>query len=92
MLINAVTNDCNQNIDIENAHNRLGQLVSRLQETIADVTIIISSLIPSCKASIVKNYPTVNAAYRTNVASRRAAGQKIVLAEMDKRFLTAIDL
>ncbi|KAL4902699.1 SGNH hydrolase-type esterase domain-containing protein [Aspergillus multicolor] len=80
ILINAGTNDCIQNVDINDADTRLDALITDLFSSIPNSTIILSTLLPNDFASTAVH--RVSQEYRNLVARRRNAGDRIVLAEM----------
>ncbi|KAJ0422685.1 SGNH hydrolase-type esterase domain-containing protein [Aspergillus carlsbadensis] len=80
ILINAGTNDALQNSAIRNAGARIDTLITSLFASIPNTTIILSTLIPNTHAQRVVQ--RVSAEYRNVAARRRAAGDRVVLAEM----------
>ena len=96
MLINAGTNDCNQNYDVDNVGSRMNALLDDIFREIPGTTVILSTVIPSNKDTIKNNRAKVNNQYRS-LAWRRRWGdnQKIILADMDTpgtTYLTTADL
>lgn len=86
VLINAGTNDCDQNVDVSAAGQRMRSLIESLLSApdMSDTVIVLSTLIPSGKKNIEAVRPYVNSEYRALVDSLRSKGKKkVVLAEMD---------
>ncbi|KAL2849868.1 SGNH hydrolase-type esterase domain-containing protein [Aspergillus pseudoustus] len=80
ILINAGTNDGIQNRAISGADDRMSTLIDHLYSAIPNTTIILSTLIPNKHAQRVVQ--RISSEYRTLAARRRAAGDRLVLAEM----------
>ncbi|KAL3493383.1 SGNH hydrolase-type esterase domain-containing protein [Aspergillus germanicus] len=80
ILINAGTNDALQNSAIRGADDRIDTLITSLFTSIPNTTIILSTLIPNTHAQRVVQ--RISAEYRNVAARRRAAGDRVVLAEM----------
>lgn len=76
----AGTNDCIQNIEINDADTRLDALITHLFASIPNTTIILSTLLPNEFAS--RAVRRVSQEYRNLVARRRSRGDRLVLAEM----------
>ncbi|THC94729.1 hypothetical protein EYZ11_005768 [Aspergillus tanneri] len=85
VLINAGTNDCARNIDIDNAGGRMRSLIESVVNTedMEKTLIVLSTLIPSQVSSTEANRPSVNRQYRELVSTMRGEGISIVLADMD---------
>ncbi|KAL3474296.1 SGNH hydrolase-type esterase domain-containing protein [Aspergillus californicus] len=80
ILINAGTNDAIQNHDIRNAGSRMNTMLDSLYSAIPNTTIILSTLIPNTYNE--RGVEQISRQYRNLAATRRAAGDKLVLAEM----------
>ncbi|KAL3448395.1 SGNH hydrolase-type esterase domain-containing protein [Aspergillus insuetus] len=80
ILINAGTNDALQNSAIRGADDRIDTMITSLFTAIPNTTIILSTLIPNTHAQRVVQ--RISAEYRNVAARRRAAGDRVVLAEM----------
>lgn len=83
VVINAGTNDANQNYEIDNAGARWGAMIDKIQREINGVTIIISTLLPGTLDGIKAHRDNMNNQLRQLVRDRRSRGQKIVLADVD---------
>lgn len=85
VLINAGTNDCARNIDIENTGKRMRSLIESIlnAEGMRQTVIVLSTLIPSQERPIEKNRMSVNRQYRDLVVAMRNEGVSIFLADMD---------
>ncbi|CEL02278.1 hypothetical protein ASPCAL03450 [Aspergillus calidoustus] len=80
ILINAGTNDALHNSAIRGAGSRIDTLLSDLFTAIPNTTIILSTLIANTHAQRVVQ--RISGEYRNVAARRRAAGDRVVLAEM----------
>ncbi|KAL4932389.1 SGNH/GDSL hydrolase family protein [Aspergillus undulatus] len=80
ILINVGTNDGLQNVHIKGAGDRIDSLMDDLFSRIPNTTIILSTLIPNTQ--IQRVVERLSTEYRNVVARRRAAGDRVVLAEM----------
>ncbi|KAL6231701.1 hypothetical protein BDW75DRAFT_233408 [Aspergillus navahoensis] len=85
VLINAGTNDCRLNEDIENVGYRMRSLIESLvgAEDMAETVIVLSTLLPSLDRNTSINTPSVNAQYRDLVTTMRKEGTSIILADMN---------
>ncbi|OBT51242.1 hypothetical protein VE04_08841, partial [Pseudogymnoascus sp. 24MN13] len=92
VLINAGTNDCIQNIDIANAHVRLGKMVDRLLSAIPGVTVICSTLLPNGNAAAEANVKLFNAQLPAMVANYQAANEKVLLVDFHTSFFSLSDI
>jgi lysophospholipase L1-like esterase len=80
VLINAGTNDCTGNVDVPNAHLRMGAILDRILSAIPGVVVIMSTLIPN---TLNPGYvATYNANLKTMVAARKAAGERVTIVDM----------
>ncbi|KAK8855247.1 carbohydrate esterase family 3 protein [Apiospora arundinis] len=62
VMINAGTNDCIQNIDVDNAGKRMKAMLDLLKQQIPETTILLSTIVPSAsRQSCVEN---VNRQYK----------------------------
>ncbi|KAJ1326286.1 acyl-CoA thioesterase I [Microdochium nivale] len=93
VLINAGTNDCVQNDAVDTAHERMGSLLDKLFSEIPGTTVVLSTLLVNADDDVDARVGVVNDGYRELVRSQRAAGNKVVLAEMnDGSYITREDL
>ncbi|KAK4220604.1 SGNH hydrolase-type esterase domain-containing protein [Podospora fimiseda] len=83
VVINAGTNDANQDYKIAEFKDRYKAMLDKLQEGIPGVTIIVSTLIQGTLDGIRKNRDNINNQIRELVRERRHLGQKIILADVD---------
>jgi lysophospholipase L1-like esterase len=92
ILINAGTNDANPDNKqvVVTTGQRMDAMLDDLYKMSAGVTIVLSTLIPNGRFDT--NVETVNEQYREIVRRRKAAGDKIELAEMHNGFITVDDL
>lgn len=80
--VNAGSNDCIQNLEIENFGRRLGNLLEYLWLASPGSTIILSTLLVSQDKSVDSRIRFVNEQIRTLAASKAAKGEKITLVDM----------
>ncbi|KAK4499432.1 hypothetical protein PRZ48_009946 [Zasmidium cellare] len=94
VLINVGTNDCNQNVDINGAVQRLTDVVDKVFRESQRATVILSTLLINRGNSDANGRVSfVNQGIRRMVYEKRQDGQRIVLADMnDGKFITAGDL
>ncbi|ETS73393.1 hypothetical protein PFICI_14998 [Pestalotiopsis fici W106-1] len=84
VLINAGTNDCVGNVDINNAASRLESMVNDLWANVAeDTVIIISTILINNVESVNECRAIVNPMYRQLQASLAAEGKPIYLTDFD---------
>lgn len=89
-MINVGTNDCIRNLDTGNAGARLRRLVDYLFAEIPGTTVLLSTLVPSLNDNDDRCAQSVNAQYRSLVASY-GSNRRIFLADMHA-FLTRSDI
>ncbi|KAI0444388.1 SGNH hydrolase [Xylaria telfairii] len=82
IVLNAGTNDCLQTWDINNAGNRLHDLINQLFQIVPDVTIIFSTLTRNRDGPTDQRVQNVNAQYRNLASALIGQGERIVLAEL----------
>jgi lysophospholipase L1-like esterase len=87
VLIHLGTNDCAQNFDVANAHNRMGQLVDKIFARIPKVTIIVSKILPNGNGNTNNNIKIFNDNLNAMVAAR--PGRKLQLVDMYTPFSLA---
>ncbi|KAK8062432.1 carbohydrate esterase family 3 protein [Apiospora hydei] len=92
VLINAGTNDANQNIDIPNIGVRMESMINDLwaADGMSDTLIVLSTLLPTTEATGASNGPSINSQYEALVQRLRSNGRPIVIAYMN--YLTISDL
>ncbi|QKX57197.1 uncharacterized protein TRUGW13939_04305 [Talaromyces rugulosus] len=85
VLVNAGTNDCEQNLNIPYAGDRMRSLIESLVTApdMANTAVILSTLIPSGQENIEATRQSVNTEFRTLVETMRADNVSIILADMD---------
>ncbi|PLB52208.1 hypothetical protein P170DRAFT_322486, partial [Aspergillus steynii IBT 23096] len=85
VLINAGTNDCAQDIDIENAGVRMRALIESIVNTkgMRQTVIVLSTLFYSDDKAIEMNRTPMNRQFRDLVVAMKNEGVSIYLAEMD---------
>ncbi|KAK3986531.1 killer toxin subunits alpha beta [Cladorrhinum sp. PSN332] len=83
VVINAGTNDANQNFDVGNFGARHSAMLDKLQRQIPGVTLTVSTLIQGTLPGIMANRDNMNNQLWQLVSSRRSNRQKIMLADVD---------
>lgn len=91
VLINAGTNDCKQNIDIQHADYRLQNILDKLWTHNPNTTIVLSTLLPNANATVNANVDIINPKIRTMVQKLFKAGKPILLADQGA-FMKVSDL
>ncbi|GAB7043524.1 MULTISPECIES: GDSL-type esterase/lipase family protein [Catenuloplanes] len=84
------TNDMNNNVDPAGAPRRLDALLDRIYAEAPSATILLALIIPASNPVVQQRIDTYNAAVASIAERRRAAGQRIVPADM--RGVTTADL
>lgn len=82
VLVNAGTNDCSQNVDLDRAGERMLAMLEHIYVMTPRATVILSSLIFNKNATVDGRVLAVNGKYRALAADLRAKGRRIVYAEM----------
>jgi lysophospholipase L1-like esterase len=85
VLIHAGTNDMNLPLDPADAPTRLGNLIDTVLATVPDAVLLVAQIIPSGTQATEDNIVTFNAAIPGVVASRVAAGSKVLVVDMFTR-------
>jgi hypothetical protein len=85
VLINASTNNCRLEIDVQGAGIRMRHLINMILSApgMEQTIIVLLMLLASTHGVIAMHQPTVNMQYRSLVETMRADGVLIVLANMD---------
>ncbi len=76
------TNDMNQNYDLANAPERLGDLIDQVLADVPGATVVVASLIPSVKEGMQPKIDAFNEALPGVVAEREKEGKHVVLVDM----------
>jgi len=87
----AGTNDCNQPDDPANAPARLGSLIDEIAAACPDAVVIVAQLTPIASSASEANVVAFNAAVPGVVATRAAAGRKVMTVDMSN-YVTVGDL
>ena len=82
ILVNAGTNDCAQDRDIDHAGDRVLAMLEHLYAMSPSATVLLSSLIVNKNAAVDGRVLNVNAQYRAVAAGLRAKGRRLVYVEM----------
>ncbi|KAJ5801621.1 uncharacterized protein N7518_003689 [Penicillium psychrosexuale] len=89
ILINAGTNDATQKYQTDTAGDRMDTMIDYLYSSVPNVTIILSTLLPNTAQPALVGQISVQ--YRRLYMRRKAAGDKIVIADMQS-FISVDDL
>lgn len=81
--VNAGSNDCLQSFQLEEAGNRLNNLLEYLWETRPDSTILLSTLVVSADAQTNANVNAVNDQYHALAKQKAIEQKKIVFVDMN---------
>ncbi|MFC5718580.1 FG-GAP-like repeat-containing protein [Streptomyces gamaensis] len=90
VLLDIGSNDMDRNNDVDHAPRRLGRLIDEITAAAPDVTILVSSLVPSADPEAEKRVERFNAQVPVVVAERRAKGAHVDYVDMGQ--LTTKDL
>jgi lysophospholipase L1-like esterase len=82
VLINAGTNDCNQNNNITTAHERIRSILNYVWQASPRVSIVLSTLLPNGNEEVEDRVLTVNENIRSLVTELQGISKKVVLADM----------
>lgn len=80
------TNDINGNIDVNNAPNRLNQLLDEIYKNAPDILVILAQIVPSQNDGLNGRLSTYNAAFPDIVAGQVAKGRNLILVDMYTAF------
>jgi lysophospholipase L1-like esterase len=90
VLLQIGTNDMNGNVDPAGAPARLGDLIDRILGAVPGVTLVVSTIVPSTIPATQERIVRYNQAIPGVVATRRAAGKHVALADLGA--VTTVDL
>ncbi|MFF7729283.1 FG-GAP-like repeat-containing protein [Streptomyces sp. NPDC008001] len=82
VLLHIGTNDLNDNYHVDTAPRRLGDLIDKITSAAPDVTVLVSSLVPSTTADTQKRIEQFNAVVPQLVAERKAKGRHVGYVDM----------
>ncbi|KPM43872.1 hypothetical protein AK830_g2687 [Neonectria ditissima] len=82
IAINAGTNDCVQNYDIENAADRMEEMLKYLWGASPKATIILSTLLVNGNSSVEEKILQVNKQLNNLTEEMTAASRKVILVDM----------
>lgn len=80
--VNAGSNDCVQDFRIEEAGDRMSNLIESLWEASPGSTVLLSTLLMNRDTNIEKRVLEVNTQFRDLAIKRQNKGQKILLVDM----------
>lgn len=87
ILLKIGTNDLDNDVDVENAPQRLGSLLDDIFSKDDHVLVVVAQIIPSRDARLNELVATYNDAVAAQVDTRREAGKHVLLADMESAFL-----
>ncbi|MCQ8771783.1 FG-GAP-like repeat-containing protein [Streptomyces telluris] len=82
VLLNIGTNDMDRNNDVDGAPARLGRLIDQITRAAPEMTVLVSSLVPSQLADVQKRVEKFNAEVPGLVTERRNKGFKVGYVDM----------
>lgn len=82
ITINAGTNDCAQDFQLDKYGERMEGLIEYLWDTSENSTVILSTLLINLNSTVEARVKKVNTAIRNLVKEKAAEGKRIILAEM----------
>ncbi|MBT2382297.1 esterase, partial [Streptomyces sp. ISL-11] len=82
VLLHIGTNDMHDNYQVDTAPRRLGELVDKITSAAPDMTVLVSSLVPSADAGTQQRIERFNAVIPQLVAERRAKGRHVGFVDM----------
>ncbi|MFC5145833.1 FG-GAP-like repeat-containing protein [Streptomyces aureoversilis] len=82
VLLHIGTNDMDLNNDVDGAPARLGRLIDQITRSAPDMTLLVSSLVPSQHAEVQRRVEKFNAEVPRLVAERRNKGFKVGYVDM----------
>ncbi|WKU47542.1 FG-GAP-like repeat-containing protein [Streptomyces sp. VNUA116] len=82
VLLNIGTNDMDLDNDVDGAPARLGRLIDQITRAAPDMTLLVSSLVPSQSAEVQRRVEKFNAEVPRLVAERRSKGFKVGFVDM----------
>ncbi|MBF6050423.1 hypothetical protein GO002_00615 [Streptomyces eurocidicus] len=82
VLLHIGTNDMHDDYQVDTAPRRLGELVDKITSAAPDMTVLVSSLVPSKDAGTQQRIERFNAVIPQLVAERKAKGRHIGFVDM----------
>ncbi len=80
------TNDINGNLDLQNAPNRLGNLLDSIFDVDPDILVVLAQIVPTGTDGTNQRVQSYNAAMPGLVEERVAMGRHIILVDMYNAF------
>ncbi|SCF21755.1 Repeat domain-containing protein [Micromonospora haikouensis] len=90
VLLHIGTNDMHNNVDPAGAPGRLGSLIDQIFRTLPQVTLLVSTIVPSSNPATQARIAAFNQAVPGLVATRQADGKHVYLVNMSA--VTTADL
>ncbi|MCD9140579.1 GDSL-type esterase/lipase family protein, partial [Streptomyces albireticuli] len=82
VLLHIGTNDMHDDYQVDTAPRRLGELVDKITSAAPDMTVLVSSLVPSADAGTQQRIEKFNAVIPQLVAERQAKGRHVGFVDM----------
>lgn len=80
------TNDLNGNVDVNNAPNRLSQLLDEIYENAPEILVILAQIVPGRNDGLNAKVTAYNASFPTLVDTHVAQGRHLILIDMNEAF------
>ncbi|CAG7982826.1 unnamed protein product [Penicillium nalgiovense] len=80
--VNAGSNDCVQNFEIDTAGERISEMLEYLWTTSSGSTVILSTLLPNLDGKIESRVLRINEKFREMANVKAAEGRKIIFEDM----------
>ncbi len=90
VLLHIGTNDMHDNYQVDTAPRRLGELIDKITSIAPDMTVLVSSLVPSTDSATQKRIEQFNTVVPKLVAERQGKGRHVGYVDMKE--VTARDL
>ncbi|MFI1796471.1 SGNH/GDSL hydrolase family protein, partial [Streptomyces sp. NPDC020379] len=82
VLLHIGTNDMHDNYQVDTAPHRLGELIDKITKAAPDMTVLVSSLVPSSDAGTQRRIEQFNSVVPQLVADRRSKGFHVGYVDM----------
>jgi len=92
VLLHVGSNDMSQDIDVANAHTRLGRVIDKLFDSIPGVTVIASTVLPRFPDLYQQRTNIYNANIPGMIQARQKAGRKLLLVDFSSSWWSNSDL
>lgn len=92
VLLHVGSNDMSADLDVANAHSRLARIIDMLFDSIPDVTIIASTLLPRTDPVIQARTAVYNSKIPGMVNEHQTNGKKILYVDFSSSWFSTADL